>query len=271
MLKFFRKIRQDLIMESKTGRPAWPLGRYIKYAIGEIVLVVIGILIALQVNNYNNQQKTHDREIALLKDLEIDLEMADEKNKKQISWFRESQDIHYQIYRESLGHASFDSTMRYHDLVWTAIVRDFISENYHSRMHEISDERLKRILRDYLWREQLVMEAINEWNDTKMNKVRPFLEKNGLYNNEVVFNDKPYEFMNIGKDGLIIDYNRLTEHYGSQELDQLLYTLRHSASWCLHCMGKLDEASTNLNLALDYFIDGEADKLEDIKPLEGYY
>ncbi len=46
MIKFFRKIRQNLLSEGKTGK-------YFKYAIGEIILVVIGILIALQVNNWN--------------------------------------------------------------------------------------------------------------------------------------------------------------------------------------------------------------------------
>jgi len=47
MIKLFRHIRQNLIMENKTGK-------YLKYAIGEIVLVVLGILIALQINNWNN-------------------------------------------------------------------------------------------------------------------------------------------------------------------------------------------------------------------------
>lgn len=50
MIKFFRKIRQNLLMENKTGK-------YLKYAIGEIVLVVIGILIALQINNWNENSK----------------------------------------------------------------------------------------------------------------------------------------------------------------------------------------------------------------------
>ena len=49
MIKFFRHIRQNLIMENKTGK-------YLKYAIGEIVLVVIGILIALQINNWNERR-----------------------------------------------------------------------------------------------------------------------------------------------------------------------------------------------------------------------
>jgi len=50
MIKFFRHLRQNLIMENKTGK-------YLKYAIGEIVLVVIGILIALQINNWNETRK----------------------------------------------------------------------------------------------------------------------------------------------------------------------------------------------------------------------
>ncbi|MCE7995212.1 MAG: hypothetical protein HEP71_24755 [Roseivirga sp.] len=54
MIKFFRKIRQNLLSEGKTGK-------YLKYAIGEIVLVVIGILIALQANNWNEQRKLDNR------------------------------------------------------------------------------------------------------------------------------------------------------------------------------------------------------------------
>jgi len=52
MIKFFRHIRKSLLMENKTSK-------YFKYAIGEIVLVVIGILIALQINNWNENRKTN--------------------------------------------------------------------------------------------------------------------------------------------------------------------------------------------------------------------
>jgi len=51
MIKFFRNIRQNLLNEGKTSK-------YLKYAIGEIILVVIGILIALQINNWNNERQT---------------------------------------------------------------------------------------------------------------------------------------------------------------------------------------------------------------------
>ncbi len=49
MIKFFRKIRQNLLTENK-------FSKYLIYAVGEIVLVVIGILIALAINNWNNER-----------------------------------------------------------------------------------------------------------------------------------------------------------------------------------------------------------------------
>lgn len=62
MIKFFRKIRYNLMVQNKTSR-------YFKYAIGEIVLVMIGILLALQVNNWNEQRKLNNEEQYLLEDL----------------------------------------------------------------------------------------------------------------------------------------------------------------------------------------------------------
>ncbi|WP_339839569.1 DUF6090 family protein [uncultured Flavobacterium sp.] len=53
MIKFFRKIRKNMLSERKTVK-------YLKYAIGEIVLVVIGILIALQINNWNEHRKQNE-------------------------------------------------------------------------------------------------------------------------------------------------------------------------------------------------------------------
>jgi type II secretory pathway pseudopilin PulG len=66
MIKFFRKIRYDLMEKNKTGK-------YFKYAIGEIVLVVIGILIALSINNWNQSQKEKQIEIQYLNNIVRDL------------------------------------------------------------------------------------------------------------------------------------------------------------------------------------------------------
>jgi hypothetical protein len=66
MIKFFRRIRQNLLSEGKTGK-------YFKYAIGEILLVVIGILIALQINNWNERKKENNTAKVLAKSLIQDL------------------------------------------------------------------------------------------------------------------------------------------------------------------------------------------------------
>ena len=67
MIKLFRNIRQNLLAEGKTTR-------YLKYAIGEIILVVIGILIALSINNWNGEQADHKKEIKYLKSLKNEME-----------------------------------------------------------------------------------------------------------------------------------------------------------------------------------------------------
>ena len=66
MIKFFRKIRQNLLSEGKTGK-------YFKYAIGEIILVVIGILIALSINNWNESRKTRLQDFEFLNNLKVEL------------------------------------------------------------------------------------------------------------------------------------------------------------------------------------------------------
>jgi len=74
MLKFFRTIRKNLLEQGKTAN-------YLKYAIGEIVLVVIGILIALQINNWNESRKNRAYELTMLeevhKELVKDLELIE--------------------------------------------------------------------------------------------------------------------------------------------------------------------------------------------------
>ena len=66
MIKFFRKIRQNLLSENK-------FSKYLLYASGEIILVVIGILIALQINNWNEQRKVAIAEQRILKGIRDEL------------------------------------------------------------------------------------------------------------------------------------------------------------------------------------------------------
>ena len=86
MINFFRKIRYNLMEQNKTGK-------YFKYAIGEIILVMVGILLALQVNNWNEKQKLKKVEIetlqelsSALKDSRHNLNIAIEEDENWISY-----------------------------------------------------------------------------------------------------------------------------------------------------------------------------------------
>ena len=76
MLRFLRQIRQRLLAENR-------FSKYLLYAIGEIILVVIGILLALQIDNWNDERKDRDRERAYIKSFLVDLE----KNRRELLLF----------------------------------------------------------------------------------------------------------------------------------------------------------------------------------------
>ena len=66
MIKFFRHVRRSLINQNK-------MGKYFKYAIGEILLVVIGILIALQINSWNETKDRKEKLISIYKSVYADI------------------------------------------------------------------------------------------------------------------------------------------------------------------------------------------------------
>ena len=97
MIKFFRKIRYDLMEKNppagvagKTGKPALPAGKYLKYAIGEIILVVIGILIALSINNWNEDRKSKKMATEVYTNLLTSLEQDSIEVKRTINLLTKS-------------------------------------------------------------------------------------------------------------------------------------------------------------------------------------
>lgn len=86
MIKFFRNIRQNLLNEGKTTK-------YIKYAIGEIILVVIGILIALSINNWNEKRKNEIKILSILKEVQNDLQEDILKSKELFGYYKRRDSI----------------------------------------------------------------------------------------------------------------------------------------------------------------------------------
>ena len=150
MIKFFRHIRRQLLRENR-------FTRYLIYAIGEIILVVIGILIALQVNNWNEQRKVEKAEVkyimALRGDLKRDLYAQDsiinflQKKIQNLEVLanelrNERQDINYKN-----AFASYTSSLGFPDF----IANDHTLETLKSsgNIEAISNERIRAIILDY--------------------------------------------------------------------------------------------------------------------------
>ena len=80
MVKLFRTIRQKLLQSGK-------LKSYAAYALGEIFLVMIGILLALQINNWNEERKDRIKENKVLASLLEDFRYSQSKIKKALDQY----------------------------------------------------------------------------------------------------------------------------------------------------------------------------------------
>ncbi|MET6990311.1 DUF6090 family protein [Sediminicola arcticus] len=145
MIKFFRKIRHNLLSEGKTGK-------YLKYSVGEIILVVIGILIALSINNWNENRKEKLVEIEILEGVRADIlkdtidinfnirsyEKAIEQNKNLVDYLIKKREL--------------DST--FIDLLWQNSNSDLILTLHNSYFSEAKQKGLS-IISNKLLREKI--------------------------------------------------------------------------------------------------------------------
>ncbi len=151
MIKFFRKIRQNLLVENKTRK-------YFKYAIGEIVLVVIGILIALSINNWNENRKVDGEILKSLIEIRNNL-ISDSLNIRQTS-IKKSQDIDIQatvIQALENRNIPYDS-LEYHLGRVMLHRRIVLVDNGYQFMKKFGFERLKN--------QELRNKLINYYTDT---------------------------------------------------------------------------------------------------------
>ncbi|WP_191859326.1 DUF6090 family protein [Hanstruepera ponticola] len=189
MIKFFRKIRYNLMSENKTSPndSGGRAGKYFKYAIGEIILVVIGILIALQINNWNENRKDRLEEQELLAQLQSEflsnLDQLDQKIALRNNMLKASAKLlNYIDYPESLETDSILNHVGYTVIAPTfdPIVNDIISSG---RIQLLENSQLKEKLSR--WTSELVQVTEEEqvWLNYRSNYYTPLLIEYGLYRN----------------------------------------------------------------------------------------
>lgn len=176
MAKLFRHIREKLVRENR-------FTRYIVYAIGEIILVVIGILIALQINNWNEDRKEKIKEIKLLSALQEDFQ-TNQKNlqkalnsypkiehrlESQLTFLGNTNQLMNDSIKDFLSISGFYNT----EIIESGLNVLLSSEN----LQLITKDSLKKHLTAYPSYISVFKKNEKETFDLVLNEHRPILEK----------------------------------------------------------------------------------------------
>jgi len=168
MITFFRRIRQKLIDSGSVTK-------YLLYAIGEILLVVIGILIALQVNNWNEERK----EIATEK---VIVESAIESLRRDsvlivyaLAELDRIDQLHQQIFEYTRGELQEEDIGDLMYLRRSLLYNPITKNNHPDLANEVLRQDMKQLIRSYYQSMDNSMDVVIGFNVLIENKIRPKL------------------------------------------------------------------------------------------------
>jgi hypothetical protein len=208
MINFLRRIRRNLINENKPNI-------YLIYAIGEVVLVVFGILIAFQIDNWNESRKTESVELRYLERLKTDL-IQDSlyfnerivESRKIIESNSEAIKTAYQNQRNIKDFQDLLNLSAFSAEYLTIQDNSFVEMTSGGKLNILKNEQLKIELIRYYKLSNVAAKHIKEYNDysvtllTYLNnsnplfKYRPNSVIRKIFNDEKMFNDSDWEFIN---------------------------------------------------------------------------
>lgn len=209
MIKFFRKIRYKLMSENKTTK-------YFKYAVGEIVLVVIGILIALQINNWNEDRKEQIRQAAILSKFLQDLKSDSINYQLNISTMNQIDSLHQRLFK-IIENGPKNVTLEKPIYIRRALLDNPIAkENNPDITSNINDDKIRESIQGYFRIMNAGRQAIAEFEKAVMN-IREYLRSKGTHNLKGWFRDRKLNDFNV------LDKEVLSKRIKEMEFQQLMF------------------------------------------------
>ena len=242
MIKFFRQIRQRMLSQNK-------LGKYLLYAIGEVILVVIGILIALQLNNFNQERKDKILEIKILTEIRENL-LNDFEDHNENTGFLSNVVHSSKIILDHLNNdLPYHDSLAYH-FAWLPMAANFdaINSGYNLWLSEGVN----------IIRNKSIRLKISKIYGQQYKWLRDFLKDRQLLNNQPLFLDmmkkfKTYEHLNKG---IPRDYESLKSDDDFKVLaQQNAFMINTTLQFYLRIMNECNMLIEDLQV--------EIDKLED--------
>jgi len=197
MARIFNSIRQRFLKENR-------LTRYLVYAIGEILLVVIGILIALQINIWNEGRKEGLRERITLFNLVEDLRADSASFQEILTSLNKVDVLHRQLYdviQNGSEHKDLENVSKIRSLPWHVPIT---KENDPFIANKISSEAIRREIQEYFRMMNNVDYSYREFSELITSRMRPYLGEKGLYDLDSRFADPAAKREMVNGEGLII-------------------------------------------------------------------
>lgn len=225
-------------------------GKYFKYAIGEIILVVIGILIALQINNWNEERKATKGEHKLFQQILIDLKNEDTILKDALRSYKKHIDLYYHIYDETIDKTYYVSTAGIYNYIrWHNIFDITVTNKHKNNISEITSINILELLNEKADIESDVLQGKQDYNNFKDETIIPFFIRHGVYDVNALFKSEKYKFSPL-LDINIVRPDRLKSNEVSAGLDQILVEVIIKSSWTMENIEILMKKNSEMSMAL---------------------
>lgn len=222
------------------------------YAIGEILLVVIGILIALQINNWNtNRIEFLDEEVLLsniIEDLNYDYEILNDL----IEQAQSKQSLHINLYDESIAEPLSNENKPFSSEILELIF--LVSktwDNHQDVGEEISERAVRNDLNKYFSDYNVTNNYVEIHNEAVL-ELRQFCRQYELLNLEVIFNSDPNE--QSFDPNTLIHSDRLRALLGTKEFNSLLVELYLSNQDVVQWLASLSKRNKSLRSKLTEYL-----------------
>ena len=162
-------------MENKTGK-------YFKYAIGEIILVVIGILIALQINNANEVRKSNIREQGILKNLIQELKADLQSYNENLETLENIKILHKQLFEIGVNNKESILIEKPIFIRRTLFYNPITKENDPFIASKISNDEIRNEILTYYRNIKDLEYSYREFEEIVREKIRPYLGAKSVQN-----------------------------------------------------------------------------------------